>query len=120
VTNKRDFDFYVGLFELTSGGRYIQLAPFYARASHFGDPTRRTLLTPGARERLDFTSQRLMSRRAAAGSRIVAVIGVNKNPGQQINYGSGKDVSDETIADAAEPISIRLFGTSYIDLPIHR
>jgi uncharacterized protein len=120
VTNKKDFDFYVGLFELTSGGRYIQLAPLYSRASHVADLTTRNLLTPGARERLDFTSRRLMSRRAPAGSRIVAVIGVIKNPGQQINYGTGKDVSDETIADAGEPVSIRLFGTSYIDVPIRR
>jgi putative CocE/NonD family hydrolase len=120
VTNRKDFDLYVALFELTAGGRYIQLAPFYSRASHFADLTTRRLLTPGARERLDFTSRRLMSRRVAAGSRIVAVIGVIKNPGQQINYGTGKDVNDETIADVREPVSIRLFGKSYIDLPIRR
>ena len=117
VTNKKDFDFYVGLFELTPGGRYIQLAPLYLRASHAADLTTRRLLTPGKRERLDFTSMRLMSRRASAGSRIVAVIGVIKNPGQQINYGTGKDVSDETVADAGDPVSIRIFGSSYIDLP---
>ena len=28
------------------------------------------------------------------------VLGILKSPNQQINYGTGKDVSDETIADA--------------------
>ena len=46
------------------------------------------------------------------------VIRVIKNPGQQINYGSGKDVTDETIANAGEPTSIRILANSYIDLPI--
>jgi hypothetical protein len=35
---------------------------------------------------------------------IVAVIGPIKQPGQQINYGTGKDVSDETISAAGERI----------------
>jgi hypothetical protein len=48
----------------------------------------------------------------------VAVIGPNKGPGQQINYGSGKEVNDETIADAGEPLEIRWLGSSYLDLPI--
>jgi uncharacterized protein len=36
----------------------------------------------------------------------------------QINYGMGKDVSEETIADASEPVTIKWFGDSFIDLPI--
>ena len=48
------------------------------------------------------------------------VIGVVRNPGQQINYGTGKDVSDETIADAGEPLTIRWSNRSYLDLPVWR
>ena len=48
----------------------------------------------------------------------MVVLGVIRNPGQQINYGTGKDVSDETIADAGEPLAIRWFAGSYIDLPV--
>jgi len=33
----------------------------------------------------------------APGSRVLAVLSVIKEPGRQINYGTGKDVSDETI-----------------------
>ena len=32
----------------------------------------------------------------------------------------GKDVSDETIADAKEPLEIRWFADSYVDLPVRR
>lgn len=118
VTNKKDFDFSVALFEWTPDGRYLQLPPYWARASYVEDQTRRRLLTPGERERLGFTAGRLMSHLCQAGSRIVLVLSVIKTPDQQINYGSGKDVSDETIADAGAPLSIRWFTDSFIDLPV--
>jgi hypothetical protein len=38
----------------------------------------------------------------------------------QINYGTGKDPSDETIADAGAPLSIRLLDGSYVDVPAGR
>jgi predicted acyl esterase len=120
VTNKKDFDLSVALFELTPRGEYIQLPPFQMRASYAHDLTTRRLLTAGVRQTLDFRAIRLMSRKLERGSRIVAVIGPIKWPGQQINYGSGKDVSDETIADAGEPLEIRWFGSSFIDLPARR
>src|SRR5262249_113146 len=93
VTNKKDFDFNVGLYELTPNGQYFQLAPYSARASYVGDLSRRRLLTPDKRQRLDFKSVRLMSHQLQAGSQIVLVLSVIKEPGRQINYGTGKDVS---------------------------
>jgi len=120
VTNKRDFDLSIALFELTRKGEYYQLPPFQMRASYARDLSTRQLLTPGARTTLDFKSIRLASRKVGAGSRIVAVIGPIKGPGQQINYGSGKNVVDETIADAGEPLELRFFADSFIDLPIKR
>jgi hypothetical protein len=77
-------------------------------------------LTPGKRERRDFESRRLMSRQLQPGSRVVAVLSVIKEPGRQINYGTGRDVSGETIADAKEPLQIEWFGDSYIVLPVGR
>lgn len=38
----------------------------------------------------------------------------------QINYGSGKDVSDETIDDAGEPLRVEWSSDSFIDIPIWR
>ena len=118
VTNKRDFDLAVSLFGLTPDGTYVQLAPFWARASYLEDPTRRQLLEPGRREALSFTAIRLTGRRLPPGSRLVAVLGVVKELGRQINYGTGKDVSDETIADAGDPLEIRWSTGSYLDVPI--
>jgi predicted acyl esterase len=120
VVNKKDFDFEIDLYELTPNGEYVQLAPFWARASYLGHQGRRVLLTPGRRVHLDFRSIRLMSRRLEKGSRVVLVLSVIKGPDRQINYGSGKDVSDETIRDAGPKLAIRWYGDSYVDLPVSR
>ena len=121
IANKRDFDFTIALYELTADGQYFQLPPYTSRASHVGSVNERRLLTPGKLERLDFASSlRMMSRRLGPGSRLVMVLSVVKNPRQQINYGTGKDVSDESIADAGEPLIIRWFAGSYIEIPMRR
>ena len=64
------------------------------------------------------TDTRLLGRRLAAGSRIVVTLGVIKQPDRQLNLGSGKDPSDETLVDAATPLEVRWYGSSHIDLPI--
>ncbi|MEA2600655.1 MAG: uncharacterized protein QOF89_1647 [Acidobacteriota bacterium] len=53
-------------------------------------------------------------------SRLVVVLSILKSPGAQINYGTGKDVSDETIADGKEPLNIKWFGDSFIEVPVRR
>jgi predicted acyl esterase len=116
--NKKDFDAYIALYELNARGEYFLLTTWQMRASHARDLTTRTLLIPGQRRRLAFTSIRLTSRMLEPGSRIVALVGPIKAPVFQINLGSGKDVSDETIADAGAPLEIRWFADSFIDLPI--
>jgi hypothetical protein len=119
IANKRDFDFSITLYEHMANGQYFQLPPYTSRASHVKSLTERRLLAPGKVERLDFTSGlRMMSRKVAAGSRVVMVLSILENPAQQINYGTGKDVSDESVADAGEPLSIRWLSGSYVGLPI--
>ena len=108
------------LYELTPKRDYFLLATYWSRASHVGDIVKRRLLTPGKRQRLDFQSMRLMSHQMRPGSRVVAVLQVIKNSGQQINHGTGKDVSDESIADAKEPLTISSFADSYIEVPVGR
>jgi putative CocE/NonD family hydrolase len=120
IANKSDFDFEVRLFELSVDGDYFQLAPYWSRASHVQDLTRRNPLVAGKRQSLDFRSVRLMSRQLKAGSRLVAVLSIVKEPGREINYGTGRDVIDESIADAKTPLQITWFGASYLDLPVHR
>ncbi len=82
------------------------------------DRTHRQLLTPGRRESLPFRSGRLTSRQIQAGSRLVVVLSIIKQPGEEINYGTGKEVADETIADAKEPLEIRWSSQSVIEIPI--
>jgi uncharacterized protein len=117
VTNKKDFDFEIALYELTPGGQYVQLSYDYERASLVEDYTRRLLLTPGVPRRLSFRASLLMSRRFQQGSRLIVLVEAIKTPLGQINYGSGKDVSDETIADAGKPLTIRCLGDSFIEIP---
>jgi uncharacterized protein len=120
VTNKKDFDFSVSLYELTPSGEYRQLPPYQSRASHVSDLTIRHLLTPGERQQLDFSAIRLVAQQLHAGSRIVIVLGVVKNPGQEINFGSGKKVIDETVADAGAPLEIQWLTGSFLTLPVER
>lgn len=118
ITNKRDFDFYVQPYEWTASGEYRQLPPYQSRASYVSDLTTRHLLTPGQRQTIDFQSIRLAAHEMRPGSRLVIVLGVIKNPGQQINFGSGKHVIDETIADAGPPLEIRWLPESYLNIPV--
>jgi putative CocE/NonD family hydrolase len=120
VTNKRDFDFGISIFEQRPDGSYLQLPPYQSRASYVAGVTHRRLLIPGKRAVLDLQSIRLASHLCRAGSRVVVVVGVGKSPGQQINYGSGKEVNDETIADAGEPLRIEWSNRSWIELPVKR
>lgn len=120
IANKKDFDFEIDLYELTPKDEYVQLAPYWARASYVGHLNHRQLLIPGKRQHLDFESIRLMSRELQPGSCIVLVLRVIKEPGRQINYGSGKEVSDETIQDAKSPLEIKWYSDSYVELPVGR
>jgi uncharacterized protein len=48
----------------------------------------------------------------------VAVLSVIKESGRQINYGTGGNVSAETLADAKAPLRIIWFTSSCIDMPV--
>jgi hypothetical protein len=114
-------DLYVTLYEQLPGGEFLRLCePYEFRASYARDRTRRSLFSAGVRQQLAFTSERLTSRRLQAGSRVVLVLGVNKRPDRQLNYGTGDDVSEESIDDAAVPLRIRWYNSSYIELPVRR
>jgi putative CocE/NonD family hydrolase len=118
VSNKKDFDFGVTLFELTAKGEYFQLSYCWARASYLRDRSNRQLLDPGEGESLHFQSGRLTSRQFQVGSRLVVVLSIIKQPGEQINYGTGRDVSDETVADAKVPLKIKWSSQSLVEIPV--
>lgn len=118
VTNKRDFDLRITLYEKKAGGDYFPLSWYLARASYMEDRSHRRLLVPGKRTTLAFTNGRTTSRLFEPGSRLVAVVSVVKDPGSSINMGSGGDVGLESAADAGEPLRIEWLGSSYLDLPM--
>jgi hypothetical protein len=120
--NKMDVDLNFALYEQLPSGEYLRLYdPIYTlRASYARDRVHRHLLKAGERQHLAFSSERLTSRQLQAGSRLVLVLGVNKRADQQINYGTGADVSDESVGDATEPLTLRWYPSSYIDLPVRR
>jgi len=122
VTNKHDMDVAMTLYELRPSGEYLQLfAPAYRfRASYLEDRSRRHLLVPGRHERLAFKSDSLTSVRFQAGSRLVMVLGIVKQPGAQLDYGTGKDVSEESLGDARVPLDVKWSSSSFIDLPARR
>jgi uncharacterized protein len=122
TVNKMDMDLNIIVYEHLAGGDYIRLfSPTdEIRASYARDRVHRNLLKAGERQQLSFRSERMTSRLLQPGSRLVVILGISKRPDREINYGTGNDVSEESIADGAIPIKIRWYGDSYVDIPIRR
>ena len=122
TVNKMDMDLNIILYERLAGGDYIRLfSPSEEiRLSYARDRVHRHLLKAGERQEVTFRSERMTSRQLQPGSRLVMVLGIGKRPDREINYGTGNDVSEESIADGRIPLKIRWHGDSYIDVPIRR
>jgi predicted acyl esterase len=121
--NKSDVDLRLTAYELLATGEYVQLfEPYVLRASYAQDRVTRHPLKPGERQKIEFKIERLTSRRLQAGSRLVFVLGVNKRPDQEINYGSGGDVAGESLTDEGSkvPVKIRWWNDSYIETAVMR
>ena len=116
--DRRDFDFTWALYEAMPDGKYFNLSYYLGRASYAADRTTRRLLTPGKTASLPFSRTPLISRQLSKGSRLLLLVTVNKNPFAQVNYGTGRDVSDESIADAKQPLKVRWHNASFIDVPL--
>ncbi|MBV1909327.1 MAG: CocE/NonD family hydrolase [Kangiellaceae bacterium] len=117
-SNKKDLDIGLTLYELTASGKYFHLSYFIGRASYANDITRRKLLKPGQKEKFVFSNSHLVSKQLDEGSRLVLVLNVNKNSFSQLNYGSGKEVSNETIDDAEEPLVVNWYNDSFVSIPV--
>ena len=117
--NKYDVDLVVMLYEVRPSGEYVKLfePPYAFRASYARDRVHRRLLPAGVRQQLPFESDRMIGYRLQAGSRLALTLGINERADQQINYGGGDDVSEESIEDAGSPIEIRWHEGSFIEIP---
>ncbi len=118
VINKRDLDMNVDLYELLPDGKYFFLSHFIGRASYMENREKRNLLEPGKPVEINCRNSYYTSAKLHKGSRIVALVGINKNAYWQVNYGSGKDVSDETLStDGKIPLEIEWMNSSRIVIP---
>lgn len=120
IINKKDMDIGVVLYEVTPEGEYFQLSYFLGRASYANSMEKRQLLVPGKITTIPFTRARVFSKQLRKGSRLLVVLNINKNPFAQINYGTGKDVSQETISDGKVPLHIKWSTNSFIEIGLSK
>jgi putative CocE/NonD family hydrolase len=117
--NKKDADLAVTVFEELPDGRLFHLAYWFGRASYAANPEARALLVPGQDAQIPFSTS-FVGRLMEQGSRLLVLLDVNKNPFAEVNYGTGKDVSKESVADAGEPLEVRWHSNSFIRVPLGR
>jgi len=116
--NKRDVDIGFNFFEIDADGKVTFLTHYRSRASYAEDMGKRKLLFPGKKTTIPIINARMTAKLIEKGSRLAIVLNVNKNPDAQVNMGTGKDVSDETAEDGKEPLIIKWFNDSEINIPI--
>lgn len=118
--NKKDMDISLALYEQMPNGKYFFLTRYVGRASYAADPSQRMLLYPGKTTRIPVSNTRFVSKKIEKGSRLVALLNINKHPFEIVNYGSGKPVSEETINDAGAPLRIKWFNQSFLKIPVNK
>lgn len=116
--NKKDMDLGVTLYEVTPNGEYFHLSYYIGRASYAKDIEKRQLLEPNKMETIAFSNTHFVSKQLSKGSRLLIAVNVNKNPFSQLNYGTGKEVSEETIGDAKETLKIKWYNESFVKIPV--
>lgn len=117
--NKKDMDITINIYEKLANGQYFKLShEYFARASYSKDNTKRILLKPNKIETIPIKNTFFTSRKIEKGSQLIILLGVRKSPDAQINYGTGKDVSQESILDAKEPLEIKWYNDSYVEIPV--
>lgn len=118
--NKQDVDFSLAFYERMSNGKYFNMGTYVGRASYAKNSGKRKLLQPGKKTRIPFGHSHWVIKKVNEGSRLVVVLNINKHPFEEINYGSGKNVHDETLRDAGDPLQIKWFTDSYIMVPVRK
>lgn len=116
--NKKDVDIGFKFYELKPNGETFKLTRYISRASYANDMSKRQLLIPNKKTIIPIINSTMTAKLIEKGSRLVIVLNVNKNSGAQVNMGTGKDVSEETIEDAGEPLEVKWFSDSRINIPL--
>ncbi|MGU3377072.1 CocE/NonD family hydrolase [Chryseobacterium sp. M5A1_1a] len=117
--NKKDVDTNTFLYEIKPNGKSFWLSTHLARASYSKDNEVRQLLEPNKIEQIPIKNSIVISKKIEKGSKLLLLVGIGKNPDWQINYGTGKDVSEETIKDSGEPLEVKWYNDSYVEIPVY-
>lgn len=118
--NKQDVDLGFTLFEVRPDGQYFHLGYLLGRASYASDASKRQLLKPNAVNTVYLQHSRFNAKKIAKASRLLLLANINVNPDAQINYGTGGEVSAESVKDAAIPLQLAWLSGSFVELPIRR
>ncbi|AZB33214.1 CocE/NonD family hydrolase [Chryseobacterium bernardetii] len=118
--NKKDMDTDIYLYQVQPDGKPFLLSTHTARASYAKNNEVRQLLQPNKMEQIPIRQSIFTSKKVEKGSRLLLLVGISKNPNWQLNYGTGKDVSDETIKDAGEPMVVKWYNDSYVEIPVYK
>lgn len=119
VINKKDMDFAITLYEQQSDGKYFILSESLHRASYAKNRSKRKLLRPGKLESIPIQGK-FISKKLSKGSKLILAISLLNSIYIEVNHGTGKTVSDETIKDATLPLTVKWSGKSNIQIPIKR
>ncbi|MBC8985068.1 CocE/NonD family hydrolase [Pedobacter sp. N36a] len=119
VINKKDMDLEISLYEQQSDGKYFMLSGTIHRASYANNSRKRKLLRPGKMESIPVQGK-FISKKIPKGSRLILAISPLNNVFVEVNHGTGKSVSNETIKDADTPLTIHWSGKSNLQIPIKR
>jgi hypothetical protein len=91
---------------IPGGMNVVKVSVSTVRVDHEATRSKWVILSAGLRSRVGHLVSWLSAR--------------IKEPGRQINYGTGEDVSTETIQNAKAPLEIHWYGDSYLDLRVRR
>lgn len=120
IINKKDLDVSIELYQITPDGKFFALSTYLGRASYAKNRSKRKLLKPNKKESFPIVNASFTSKLLKKGSKLLVILSVNKSPYWQINYGTGKDVSKETIKDGTIPLQIKWLNSSYLKIPIYK
>ncbi len=117
ASNKKDVDLFMRFYEVRPDGSYFYLTESnFFRVSYAKNNEKRELLEPFKPYTFPVKRTFMTAKKINKGSKILVVIGVNKSKYWEINYGTGKRVSEETIKDAGEPVLVKFLNKSYITI----
>lgn len=120
ILNKRDTDLAFDLYEYTPDSSYFLLSSTTQRLSYIRNAQKRQLLNPGQLYNIPIYNSTMTSKLIKKGSRLLLYAGFDRSYGGEVNYGSGKPVHKESIADGKEPLVIKWGNQSYIKLRLYR